>query len=239
MSNPDRFSNPAPSGFLLAVSLIAGIAYPLVSLWLIAGFGIAADAAGKGVAVTALALAAGGRAWPGHWWLAAIMAAGATGDILLAIPGLFIAGGAAFAIGHLLATVFYMQQKSAVAAAWHRVAAAALIGWGLLMPNLLMPGGAPVGALMLYGVLLGGMAAAALLSRFDRRLVAAGAVLFVISDTLLVARLGGHFAGYPRFAELAVWYSYYAAQLLVFTGVARGLVSSARGAAPTAATMAR
>ena len=117
--------------------------------------------------------------------------------------------------------------------AWCRVAAAALlIIYGLAMPTLVTPAGTPVGAETLYSVLLCGMAAAMLLSRFAwppkaGPLGAAGALLFVLSDTFLIMRLGGTLVGGATVHGLIVWYSYYLGQLLIFLGVARGLRAGA------------
>jgi uncharacterized membrane protein YhhN len=103
------------------------------------------------------------------------------------------------------------------------LAALALIGWGLVMPTLVSPPGTPVGALMLYSVLLCGMAAALLLSRFPR-LAVVGALLFVVSDTLLIMRLGGRLVGGESVHGMLVWLTYYLGQLLIFVGVANGLL---------------
>ncbi len=207
------FVHPGVNG-LVALSLLAGLGYPLVD----GRFGTAADLVAKGTGVAALVLAA----WlvPGRRWLAAIMAAGALGDVLLEIPGLFFVGAGAFAIGHCIAIAFYMRQRRAGLGVPDRIAALALIGYGLAMPMLVMPTGAHVGALMLYSVLLCGMATAALLSRFAPRWVGLGVLLFVVSDTLLIMRLGGSLVGNAAIHGLLVWYSYYLGQFLIFFGIA-------------------
>ncbi len=207
------FAHPAVNG-LVALSLLAGLGYPLVD----GRFGLPMDILAKGLGVAALALAA----WmlPGRRWLAAIMAAGTAGDILLEIPGLFFVGAGAFAVGHVVAIAFYIGQRRAGLGVPDRIAALALIGYGLAMPMLVTPAGAPVGALMLYSVLLCGMATAALLSRFAPRWVGLGALLFVVSDTLLIMRLGGSLVGSAAVHGLLVWYSYYLGQFLIFFGIA-------------------
>ncbi len=199
---------------LIAVSIAAGFVFPLLE----GRFGLAANLVAKGLPVAALALAA--ALLPGQRWLAAIMAAGAAGDVLLDVPGLFYVGAGAFAVGHVIAILFYMGRRRPGLVIPDRVAALALIGYGLGMPLLVMPVGAPVGALMLYSVLLCGMATAALLSRFAPRWTGLGALLFVISDTLLIMRMGGSLVGGAGVHGLLVWYSYYLGQLLIFAGVA-------------------
>jgi uncharacterized membrane protein YhhN len=203
---------------LLAASLVAGVAYPFVGDGLAPGLNIAAKGAGVGL------LALAGLALPlrERGWLTAIMTAGALGDVLLALPGLFLVGAGAFAVGHVIAISFYLRNRRIDASAAERLAALALIGWGLAMPGLVSPPGTPVGMVMLYSVLLCGMAAALLLSRFSR-LALAGALLFVVSDTLLIMRLGGRLVGGEWVHGLLVWMSYYLGQLLIFAGVAAGL----------------
>ncbi|WP_188761966.1 lysoplasmalogenase [Sandarakinorhabdus glacialis] len=205
--------------WLVIVSITAGILYPLLG----ARLGLGGEVALKGVAVGALAIAAFQGDGPYRKWLGAIMAAGAVGDVLLNIPGAFFVGAGAFAIGHVIAMAFYSQLRRGILTLGDKVFAAALIGFGLAMPTLVLPAGQPVGALMLYSVLLCGMAAAAWISRFPRRWAAAGALLFVASDTFLVMRMGGTLVGGGFVHGLIVWYSYYLGQLMIFTGVRRGL----------------
>jgi uncharacterized membrane protein YhhN len=218
---------PAPTGAafgtpvltLIAASLVSGLAYPFLN----ENISLAASVTAKGAGVSLLALAALMLRARERYWLAIIMAAGALGDILLALPGLFFVGAGAFAIGHVVATLFYMRNARHARGGMERLAALALIGWGLTMPTLVSPPGTPVGALMLYSVLLCGMAAALLLSRFSR-LAVVGALLFVISDTLLIMRLGGRLVGGESVHGLLVWLTYYLGQVLIFIGVAAGLV---------------
>lgn len=225
---PARAPSPPATGaatpyrrWFLLLSLAAGLAYP----WLDGRLGPAADVILKGLGVGALAIVAicASRTNPAFHWLAAIMAAGAAGDMLLEVPAGFIAGAGAFAIGHCIAMAFYAGQRRQPLPAVDRILAAGLVAYGLAMPGLVMPAGASVGAPMLYSVLLCGMAAAALLSRFPRRWVFAGALLFVLSDTFLIMRLGGSVVGDARVHGLIVWYCYYFGQAMIFFGVEKGL----------------
>jgi uncharacterized membrane protein YhhN len=201
---------------LLAASVVAGAIYP----WLDGRLGLAGGVVAKGLGVGLLALAA---LRPGSRWLAAILALGSLGDVLLDLPGLFFVGAGVFAIGHVVAMAFYNNCRQPAPSAASRAGAAALIAYGVAMPWAVSPAGTSVGGLMLYSVLLCGMAAALLLSRLPR-LAVIGALLFVVSDTLLIMRLGGALVG-PAFVHgLAVWYSYYAGQLLIFAGVRAGIV---------------
>ena len=203
---------------LLAASLLAGLVYPFAGNAL----PLAESVALKGLGVGLLAIAATLLVSPQRWWLAAILAAAALGDVLLDIPGLFFFGAGAFAIGHIIAMMYYLREGGAENGMGERLAAAVLVGWGLAMPSLVSPPGTPVGGLMLYSVLLCGMAAALLLSRFSR-IAVAGALLFVVSDTLLIMRLGGRLVGGELVHGLLVWFGYYFGQALIFAGVASGL----------------
>lgn len=215
-SDATRFGQPVL--LLLLASLLAGLGYPFVE----EGFSHFQQVVAKGAGVGLLAVAAFALPRRDRVWLGVIMSAGALGDILLELPGLFFVGAGAFALGHVIAILFYLRNRRDSAGAVDRLAALALIGWGLVMPTLVSPPGTPVGALMLYSVLLCGMAAALLLSRFSR-LAVAGALLFVVSDTLLIMRLGGNLVGGEWLHGLLVWFSYYLGQLAIFVGVAAGL----------------
>jgi uncharacterized membrane protein YhhN len=214
-SKHNRFSK-----VLLGASLGAGLVYPIVEKTI----PLAAAVAVKGLGVGLLAVAALLLTSPRRWWLAAVMAAGALGDMLLNIPGLFLFGGASFALGHVIAMVFYLQNGRNTVGLAARLAAAALVGYGLAMPNLVSQPGTPVGALMLYSVLLCGMAATLLLSRFSRAALA-GALLFVISDTLLTMRLSGDVVGSDNAHGLMVWLTYFFGQFLIFRGVSDTLAN--------------
>lgn len=151
--------------------------------------------------------------------LAVIMAAGALGDILLEIPDGLTPGGACFAIGHIVAMLFYAGNRRQPPRPPATIAAVVLILYGLAMPALALPAGYPAGALTLYAVLLCGMAASALNSRFPLGLTAAGALFFVLSDTFLVMGLGGRIVVSPTLHGLIIWYAYYVGQLGIFAGI--------------------
>jgi uncharacterized membrane protein YhhN len=207
-----------PALLLLLASVLAGLGYPFVS----EGFSPILHVVAKGAGVGLLAVAAFALPRRDRVWLGLIMTAGALGDILLELPGLFFVGAGAFAIGHVIAMTFYRRHPVGKPATVDRIAAAALVVWGLMMPGLVSPAGTQVGLLMLYSVLLCGMAAALLLSRFPR-LAVVGALLFIASDTLLIMRLGGSLVGGEWLHGLLVWFSYYLGQLAIFVGVAAGL----------------
>lgn len=212
-----------PLGFRagLATSLAAGLAYLLLAPLIDGNL----QTALKGSGVALLALSAWQLKAPGARVLAAIMALGALGDVLLDLPGLFVAGAASFAAGHAVAIAFYARHRRD-AAVRDRLIAASLILYGLAMPPLLTPAGQPWGLTMIYAVLLTGMAASIWLSRFPR-LAALGAIAFVLSDTILVLRMGGGRLVGPMVDGALVWALYFGGQWLITLGVGRGLLARA------------
>ena len=212
-----------PRGFRagMAIAFAAGLAYLLVEPLV----GSAAQVALKGSGALLLAVSALQLPAAGARWLAGIMALGALGDVLLELPGLFFAGAASFAAGHVLAIGFYARHRRAVGAQDWLVAALLLL-FGLAMPPLLTPAGMPVAPTIVYAVLLTAMAASLWLSRFPR-LAALGALAFVVSDTVLVLRMGGGRLIGPAADGALVWIFYFGGQWLITLGVGRGLLARA------------
>ncbi len=120
-----------------------------------------------------------------------------------------------FLVGHLVAIWLYRRNArpdptgSQLGAAAALALGVPLIGW-LLTGDL---------AGSVYALTLGAMAGSAWLSRFSRYHVGIGAVLFVASDLLIFARLGGVLD--QSVTEWFVWPLYYAGQFLICTGVIR------------------
>lgn len=217
----DQRSGDATRRLLVLLSLSFGLLYPAID----GRFGPVTDVMFKGSAVALLALAAIFSAGSGFKWLAAIMAAGALGDMLLEVPEGFMAGAVAFAVGHVIAMVFYLRNVRRHMLMPDILVAIGLIGFGLAMPTLVIPASEPTGMLTLYSVLLCGMAATAWLSQFQRRWVGVGALLFVLSDTFIFMRMGGLLFDGETIHGLLVWYAYYLGQLAIFIGVSAGLTS--------------
>lgn len=197
----------------LVASLVAGVSYWLAAkghvpgLWLIVW---------KGAGVALLAA----YAWAHHpsrnaHMLALIMALGAAGDMLLEIW--FSAGAFAFLLGHLAAIALYLRHPREHPAGSQKAAAVAtLIGVPLIAWQLTR---AP--DVTLYALSLSGMAAAAWMSSFSRYRVGLGAMMFVVSDLLIFARME-QLEGSP-IPDLLIWPLYYFGQFLICTGVIRTL----------------
>ena len=147
--------------------------------------------------------------------LAMAMALGSVGDMLIEID--FVAGGAAFFCAHLAAMILYLQNRRSTATFGQKSAATALL---LITPLLCWLLVRDMGVAT-YGLALGGMAATAWMSRFSRYRVGLGAVLFVISDLLIFARMGDILAG--GLYELLIWPIYFCGQFLIATGVIQTL----------------
>lgn len=157
--------------------------------------------------------------------IAAVMAFGALGDVLIELS--LEAGAAAFLIGHLIAIHLYWRHRRASTTPSQKLAGVALL---VLIPaiSFLLPAdrsGAPMVAL--YALGLGAMTAAAWTSSFPRYQVGIGAVLFAVSDLLIFARLGP-LATSPL-PDLLIWPLYYFGQVLICTGVIGELRSRADG----------
>ena len=178
---------------------------------------------GSGVGFLALYAALLARTTDG-WLLFAVMAFGAAGDVLLGAAG-FVVGGAAFLVGHLVAIVLYQRNRRPGLGWPHWIAAAALIAATDAAAYLLPADRAGAPGVALYAFGLAYMAASAWLSRFPRT-VAAGALMFLVSDLLIFAR-SGPLAGQPGLG-FAIWSLYFAGEALIATGVVRTLAREGR-----------
>jgi uncharacterized membrane protein YhhN len=147
--------------------------------------------------------------------MAAIMAFGALGDVAMEVNE--EAGAALFFIGHLIAIALYLRHRRDVTTGSQKAAALVLL-LGVPLIAWLLPADRSAAMLTaLYGLSLGGMAAAAWTSTFSRYRVGMGAVLFVMSDVLIFARMGP--LADSTLPGLAIWPLYYFGQFLICIGV--------------------
>ena len=195
---------------LVAMSLAFGLSYPL--LW--DHLPAAGDMAWKGAGVGLLALAAALRAGSAEGrLLASLLALGAAGDVLLEVS--LAAGAGAFAAGHVVAIFLYRRNRRAENDQKDMAIAALILLAAAAAPGLLLQGREEALPFTAYALLLGAMAASAWLSRFPRRLVAVGALLFLASDMLIALRMASEIAGLAA----PIWLLYYIGQLMIFLGV--------------------
>ncbi len=168
----------------------------------------------KGGSVAALAAYALSRSRASDARLiAAVMAIGAAGDIGIELDTRI--GGGLFLLAHLVAITLYLRNRRPSPATTQTIAAAALLvgvplaAWELARDLMVV----------IYAAALGAMAATAWISRFSRYNVGIGALLFVASDLLIFARLGGVLD--EGLTGWLIWPLYYTGQLLICTGVIR------------------
>jgi len=156
-----------------------------------------------------------------HLLLFLALAASVGGDVLLEVPGdnSFTRGLTSFLAAHVFFIILYVKNRMlAEDITAIRVRLAALM-WALaaiaaffLYPYL----GDMAMPVITYSVVLAAMATTALFSKFPVKLVGFGALLFVVSDTVLGARV---FSTMPDFTSYIVWATYYLAQLLMVLGI--------------------
>ncbi len=156
-----------------------------------------------------------------HFLLFLALSASVAGDVLLALPieSSFIKGLGAFLVAQLIFIVLYLTNRMPFAdmsAIRVKIAgllwAAAGITIFFLYPHL----GDLMVPVFVYTTALLGMVTTALFSKFPVKLVGLGAILFVISDSVLGAR---QFLTMPDFTGYIVWGTYYMAELLMTLGV--------------------
>jgi uncharacterized membrane protein YhhN len=198
---------------LLVAALLAGGSYHL-TYWIAVPDPASVFWKGSGVALLALWATVHARNLDG-WLIAAVLALGALGDVLLETHGLTV-GALAFLAGHLVAVLLHARNREGPW--WH----AAVIAVGVTAISYTLPADrASAPGVAVYALGLGAMAGMAWISRFPRNLVALGALLFVVSDLLIFAREGP--LADSTLPALLIWPTYFAGQALIAWGVVRKL----------------
>ncbi|WP_239805433.1 lysoplasmalogenase [Croceicoccus hydrothermalis] len=189
-----------------------------VSWWFVAGGAVPGlyQIAWKGAAVGALAIYAFQRHLGRDGALiAGVMTLYALADMAQELW--LAAGGVLHAIGHLLAIWLFARNRRVNPARSQRLVGIALAIGVPLDAYLLAFGGEGRWMVAGYALILGAMAAMAWQSRFSRYRIGAGAVLFVLSDLLLIA-VNGPLRSVAVAGSL-VWPLYYTGVLMICTGV--------------------
>ncbi len=204
----------------LLASLVTGISFP--ATWLLLPFeGNVIAMIWKVAAVGLLVPFALRRHHVGEFLMLALMLAFyALGDGLIELSMIY--GALAFAAGHIVAIWIYARHRRVGATFSQKLFAVTLF---ILTPFIafFLPGDWDTGVqVAAYSVILSAMAAMAWNSNFPRYRVGVGAVLFVISDLLIFARLGP--LAESQITSIAIWYLYYFGVLLIATGIAQTLV---------------
>lgn len=157
----------------------------------------------------------------GHFlWLAAVLALYALADGVLEQSTFW--GGLIFAIGHVTAIGLYLKHRRVLMAPSQKALALVLLVATPVITWYLPFDRAMAGQTALYGFIVGSMAAAAWSSNFPRYRVGTGAVMFVISDIVLVAQMGPLNGWFGQ--AYTVWYLYYLGVFLIATGAVQTLV---------------
>jgi len=155
-------------------------------------------------------------------WLVAALLCSALGDFLLAVPTLsfsFIGGLAAFLLAHLA----YLRLFVPLAGNFgppRLLACGVVMGvagtlLGRFWPNL----GALAMPVCVYILVLAAMVCSTLLARLPTPLAAVGALFFMASDAMIgIARFLSPFGDF----QLAIWWTYAIAQVLIVAGVVTG-----------------
>lgn len=206
-----------PINLIFVAALFAGILFFALHRTGVSGIW---SPALKGTCVALLAVWAAlqARALDG-WLIAAALALGAVGDVLLETHGM-IAGGAAFFGGHLVASWLYWRNREG--RLW-LVPAVLLATAGCAYWLTATPGSAS--GIAVYAAALGLMAGTALASRFAKAGAGLGALLFVASDLLIFAEQGP-LSG-STLPGILIWPLYVAGQATIAWGVVATLRSRA------------
>ena len=203
---------------VLAAAVVTGVSYLAADhLPLTVVAGLAWKGAGVGLLAVYAALLA--RSLDG-WLLAALMALGAAGDVLLGAAG-FVVGGGVFLLGHLVAIWLYLRKRRPDLSRSDWTSGLLLIPATVTAAYLLPTDRAGGLGVAIYALGLSAMAASAGLSRFPRGRVALGALMFLASDLLIFAR-AGPLAG-QAWVGVFVWSLYFVGQALICVGVTQTL----------------
>lgn len=179
-------------------------------------WGLAAKGASVGLlAVYALLRVPHGRRGLDGVLLVIALLLAAAGDVAIELD--FLTGGAFFATAHLVAVALYLRNLHKRPSPTQK-----LIGAGLLigapLVSYILSGEAQIA---IYAGALGAMASAAWMSHYPRYRVGTGALLFVVSDWLIFARLGPF--DLEPLPTLLIWPLYYGGQLMIATGIVQCL----------------
>lgn len=174
----------------------------------------------KGASVGLLALYAllrvpHGRHGANGVLLVVVLALAAAGDVAIELD--FVTGGAFFTAAHAVAVGLYLRNLHKRPSPTQKLIGAALL-IGTPLVSYVLSGDVQIA---IYASFLGAMASAAWMSHYPRYRVGTGAVLFVLSDWLIFARMGPFdLAPLP---DLLIWPLYYGGQLMAATGIVQCL----------------
>lgn len=174
----------------------------------------------KGASVGLLALYAYLRhSGPDARLLTWVLGISALGDVAIEYDQQI--GGLVFFASHVFAITLYLRHRRAELSPSQKAAIACLLILTPIIAFFLPEDRAGALQVGLYALALSGMAASAWASDFPRYRVGAGALLFVISDLLIFARMGPLMES--DIPHVFIWPTYYLGQLLICIGVMQTL----------------
>ena len=209
---------------VLIAAVIAGVSYLL-------GMNLAFPPAlmivwkGSGVALLAVWAALNARDMDG-WLIAAVMAFGALGDVLLEATGLE-AGAGAFLVGHAVAMLLYFRNWRPHITFSQRTLSALVVPLSVFIAFSLTQDA----MIAVYTFFVAGMTASAWTSRFPRFRTGMGAMMFLASDLLIFARMS--FLEETVGISVTIWVLYFLGQLLIILGVVGTLRAPGGGLVPS------
>lgn len=206
---------------LLYVSIAAGAIYLFTQKWQpFPGSALLKGCAAGALAVLALT-ARGSRR--GATLLALALAFSTAGDVLLDLDSrLFAFGLGAFLLAHLTYITLFLRNRTAGTAPepWRLMAVLLIVLYSVTLSMWIVPSaGALAVPVVFYVCALTAMVSTATLARFRQPWVAAGAILFLISDSLLAIH---KFKTPVPLHDYLVWTTYYLGQC----GIALGYLGS-------------
>ena len=211
---------------VLIAAVAVGVSYVFAD---VSGAGGSAAILWKGAGVGLLAIWCAMQAREVDGWLiAAVMAFGALGDVLLEAFGQTF-GAAAFVIGHMIAMLLYFRNWRPRISFSQRLLAALVVPLSVFIAARMVSEGEMLG-IAAYTFFVAGMAASAWTSRFPRYRTGIGAMMFLASDLLIFARMGPLAA--TEWVGPAIWLLYFGGQLLIAMGVVSTLNTAERGNTP-------
>jgi uncharacterized membrane protein YhhN len=177
----------------------------------------------KGCAVGALAVLAwlSRRKEADAGLLALGLALSTTGDVLLDLdPKLFVFGLGAFLLTHLTYIALFLRNRKGTAAIRNWAVVAVIVAYSVTLSAWIVPSvGALAVPVILYIFAITAMVATAILARFERPWVVTGAILFLISDSLLAVN---KFKAPVPLRDYLVWSTYYLGQCGIALGFLAG-----------------
>jgi uncharacterized membrane protein YhhN len=177
----------------------------------------------KGLSVSPLALWAWTKLKTGDGGrLGAALAFGSLGDVLLDMsPGMFPAGLGAFLVGHLLYIWLFLSNRSRplLLSSGEKALIGGLVVFAAVMAAWLVPAVGPLApAVVAYMAALVGVVIAATLLQGNPRWLLIGAILFLVSDSILAVN---KFKMPVPGREFLIWPTYYLGQLGIALGFLR------------------